>query len=86
MTPKEIFTKFNGLKTDMEKWAWLMNNQDKGITVECDNDYTCISVEGFDEDSEGWDDDCCGDFDNYIGRENGVLELLGVVGIKSESA
>ena len=85
MSPKEVFDKFNSLKTDMEKWAWLMENQDKGILVKCDNDYTYIEVEGFDEESDGWDDTCFGDFDDYIGWSSGVFDLLKTVGIKAEA-
>ena len=40
----------NALKTDREKWQWLMYNNDKdhGLTVKLDNDDTFIT----DEDGE----------------------------------
>ncbi len=84
MTPKEIFAEFNSMLNDTAKWAWLMKNQDKNVIVKCDNDWTYIIIEGFDEDSEGWDDDCCGDFDEYTGWTDGVMCLLKSVGIRAE--
>ena len=77
MTSKEIFAKFNSFKTDTERWAWLKENQDKGITVKCDNDDTYIVVEG--------DDDDFASFGNSIGWDDGVFDLLKAVGIKAES-
>jgi hypothetical protein len=77
MTSKEIFETFNNFKTDMERWSWLMNNQDKGIVVKCDNDNTYIVVDGDDDDSAS--------FRSYIGWDDGVFELLKAVGIKAES-
>ena len=81
MTKEEqikIWKEFKKLKTDEERWTFIINNQFKGIKINLDNDDTFGSFE--------WDDD--GDylfqFDDYIGWSDGILTLLSVVGIDAE--
>ncbi len=78
MTPKEIIKKFESIETDKDKWVWVQNNQDLGITVNLDNDDTFITVDS-DENGE------YGQFHGYIGWSDGVFDLLEVMGIKADS-
>tara|TARA_R110000868_G_scaffold48122_2_gene156805 strand:- start:510 stop:749 length:240 start_codon:yes stop_codon:yes gene_type:complete len=70
---------FKKLKNDEQRWKFVIENQDKGIIVHCDNDDTFITIEDSD------DDDNYDSFDNYIGWSDGVFCLLRVMGIRSES-
>ena len=74
----ELWKEFRKLKTDEERWKFIINNQFKGIKINLDNDDTFGSFE--------WDDD--GDyifqFDDYIGWADGIMTLLDVIGIDAE--
>lgn len=76
MNPTEL-DEFNALTNDVDRWRWVAANQDKGITVMCDNDQTYLRFEGYDDET--------GDFDDYIGWSRGVFTLLSALGIKAES-
>ena len=74
----EIWKEFKKLKTDEERWTFILNNQFKGIKINLDNDDTFGSFK--------WDDggDYLFQFDDYIGWSDGILTLLSVVGINAE--
>ncbi|WP_373031630.1 hypothetical protein [Sulfurovum sp.] len=65
------------IEGDINKWKWLMENQEAGLIVNLDNDDTFVT----DPDSE---DDFCVDFDGYVGWSDGVISLLEAIGIKAE--
>ena len=75
---KEIYDTFKNLPNDLERWTFILENQNKGITVFCDNDITSVVLE---DDVEG---DYNMKFTDYIGNSKGVFDLLTVVGIKVE--
>ena len=70
------FDEFKALKTDVERWQWLVENQDHNLAVLLDNDDTFL----VDNDSE----DNYARFDNFVGDSTGVLDLLKALGIKAE--
>lgn len=71
-----LLQEFNKLKTDKEKWKWLMTNQGKGLVVMLDNDDTFVVDEN--------DEETTGRFNEYIGWSDGVQILLDVIGIQAE--
>lgn len=76
---EELHKEFKKLKTDIKRWKWIIDNQDKDIIVQLDNDST-FAVFINDEDGE-----FVFHFDNYIGWSDGVFELLEAMKIKAES-
>ena len=74
----ELWKQFKELKTDYEKWAFIIDNKSKGIKIHLYNDRTFGRFE--------WDED--GDypfhFDDYIGWADGIMTLLDVIGIDAE--
>ena len=77
---KVLAKAFNSLKSDVDKWKWVIGHQHFGITVLCDNDDTCAC---FDEDHN--DEPEVLQFNGYIGWSDGVFDLLEAIGIKVES-
>ena len=73
---KNLLHEFEKLKTDEEKWIWVINNQENNIIVNLDNDGTFITIKGNDDDY--------GDFIDYIGWSDGIFSLLKAIGIKCE--
>jgi len=71
-----LFEGFNNLKTDVEKWKWVIDNQHLGFTVMLDNDDTFLSHP---ENNE------IGEFDGYLGWSDGAISLLEALGVESES-
>jgi len=71
-----VLDEFDELKTDEEKWKFVLENQDKGITVKLDNDDTFITVE---DDDEGY-----GHFHEYLGCSYGAVALLKALNVKCE--
>lgn len=65
---------FRKIKTDENRWKWLLENQGQGLVVMLDNDYTFVV------DSNDYDADSVG-FDEYLGWSDGVVALLRTVGI-----
>ena len=74
----ELWKQFKKLKTDYEKWAFIIDNKFMGIKIHLYSDNTFGRFE--------WDED--GDylfhFDDYIGWEDGIMTLLDVIGIDRE--
>lgn len=66
--------------TDRQRWEWVIANQALGIVVMLDNDQTFVVTP--DEDGE-WGDSL--DFDDYLGWSDGVIAVLELLGVKSES-
>ena len=64
--------------TDVERWQWVIANQHLDIVVWLDNDMTCVSMPGYDDDAEHFD------FDGYIGWNSTALALLEAIGVKAE--
>jgi len=60
---------------DVDKWDWLLNNQDLEPIVCLDNDGTFITFEEF----EGYSS-----FNEYLGWSDGVQTLLKVINIRAE--
>lgn len=60
---------------DIERWRWIINNQDQGLIVQLDNDLTFIIRED--------DEDFIIYFDGYIGWVNGVEDLLTALKVKA---
>jgi hypothetical protein len=77
MNYTEAKEKFENLPSDVERWRWIIENQDKGITVYPDNDMTFAC---FDNDP----DRIMLEFTHFIGWDEGVFDLLEAVGIKAE--
>lgn len=75
---EELFDQFEKLKTDKQRWDWIQQNQDKGITVNLDNDDTYAT---FDADEDG---DYVMQIQEYIGCSDGIFSLLEAMGIKCE--
>jgi hypothetical protein len=57
-------------KTDEERWAWVINNKNKGIIVLLDNDTTHWCFEN--------NNDVCYKFDRCIGYCTQLLDCLGI--------
>ncbi len=68
---------FAELKTDADRWKWIMSNQGNGLVVYLDNDNTFIVNEN-DEDMDTLK------FDDYIGWSEGAQSLLTAIGIAHE--
>lgn len=62
---------------DREKWVWLKDNQDIGVTVYLDVSETFVTFD------ECYDCDVI-QFDGYIGVSDGVHDLLDVFDIAHE--
>ena len=70
-----LFKQFNELKTDADRWQWVIDNQDKGVLVNLDNGDTYITIDG----TPGH-----ADFEHYLGWSEGVFDLLDAIGIRAE--
>ena len=66
------------LKTDKERWAYLLEKKDPFLLVLLDNDMTFVV------DSETTEDEESVDFDTYVGWSDGVQILLDAAGIANE--
>jgi hypothetical protein len=66
---------FNSLPNDIEKWKYVIENQDDKTIVLLDNDNTLITNEAGD----------IGRFSQYIGNSCGIGALLVAVGISAEN-
>ena len=74
---QKLFEEFESLKTDEQKWKWVLANQDKNITIYCDNDDTYGQIDDYPDEIL--------QFNWYIGWSDGIFHLLKAVGIKAES-
>ena len=70
------------MKSDEERWKWVIANQSNDMIIMCDNDMTWIE---FDIPDGEEPDDYIVDFDYFIGWADGIFDLLKVVGIKASS-
>ena len=68
---------FNKISSDVEKFKWLMENQDCGLCLTLDNDDMFL-VDTNDEDAE------TGRFESWIGTSPGILDLLEAAGIQAD--
>jgi len=74
---ENLVKEFESLKNDKERWLWAVNNQDKGITVNLDNDDTFITFDNI-------EDGPILQFDWHIGWADGIQHLLSAIGIKAD--
>jgi len=72
---EKLFKEFKGLKTDKERWAWIIKNQKYGITVWLGRVTTTAT---FDKHP----DDYLLNFYFAVGCGGGVFDLLDCVGVK----
>ena len=85
-TLKKIANNWNALKTDIERWKYILEHKDQ-IMVMLDNDDTIpVFCPGL---IPGWIEDyddlpSLNDFHQYLGNSEGVKDLLSVLGIKAE--
>lgn len=85
---KKLIQEFNEKKNDVEKYRFLL--QHPGVfKLHLDNDYTCLGLaDATCEDlTEGEIDelmDSIDEFDEYLGGGEGILDLLGAIGIIGE--
>lgn len=85
---KKIVDEFSGLKTDIEKYQYLLSFQDKSIfTFHLDNDDTYIvfsdkALVGIDEDQI--DNLQFPGFESWIGNGDGAFDLLTAIGFGAE--
>ena len=73
----DLIDEFNKVKSDRNKFTWLMSNQNKGLQLTLDNDDMFI-VDLNEEDSE------LGRFESWIGNAPGIMDLLLAVGIDAD--
>jgi len=66
--------------TDQERWQWVRDHQDEDIVVVCDNDDTFVMGD-YDDGSRG----VLFTFNEFIGYDAGIFNLLEAMGIKAES-
>jgi len=71
-----LIEEFKAFKDDKQRWEWLINHKDQGVSLELDNDITMVIC---DESGEY----AC--FDDYIGYSAGVFDLMAAIGINCES-
>ena len=76
----ELSNQFKLLKTDKERWAWLMVNRSDAIRIELDNDYMGIC---FWYENKGDDEGLFCHFSSFIGRTQGAYDLIEFLGIKT---
>ena len=77
---KKFVKHFNGLKTDVEKWEFLVENKYRDFHLVLDNDATfgCFK--------EDHDREFVMDFNYWIGSSIGTFDLLEAIGIEAEGA
>jgi len=72
MDKKELLSKFKKLKTDTQKWRFIIENKKQMPPILLDNDSTKIDLGRGDY----------FEFNKYIGYGDGVVNLLKAIGIK----
>lgn len=78
---KEIAENYNKIKTDKERFKFLMSHSDK-IKLVLDNDMTMVNF--ITEEDNDEIDISLKDLDDYLGNSEGVLNLLEFIGITAE--
>lgn len=73
----KLLNEFNNLKNDVDRWKWILKNQNKHIKIMLDNDDTYGVFDHIEESP-------IFQFDEYIGYDTGVLKLLKAVGIYAD--
>lgn len=75
----KLIKEFKSLRSDKQRWEWLIIHKDQGLRLELDNDDTIlIDIEYTGEDA------CYASFESYIGCSEGVLNLLHAIGIDAD--
>ncbi|MGL6193833.1 MAG: hypothetical protein ACRC2T_03315 [Thermoguttaceae bacterium] len=83
---KHVATAWNELKTDRERWEFLLKHKSE-YSLLLDNDSTTVSVSIPEEELQNIDfddiaDDLeCESFEDWVGWDNGVVLLFEVLGI-----
>lgn len=65
------YEEFNKLRNDTDRWSWVLDNADGNYIIYLDNDDTFVV---FNE-----DDTLVGQFDDYIGWNDGLVTLLEIL-------
>ena len=75
---KELAEKWNNLKTDEERWKYLLSHKNKiGLLLDNDATYPAFHSSVVPNDIEDYDDlPKIKAFDQYIGWSEGVFDLL----------
>jgi hypothetical protein len=83
---KEIAKKYNALKTDLERLAFL-KEQKGNLKVVLDNDCTMVEFDEIEDEekTEAISEIELKQFDDYHGWTNAVIELFEFAGITAES-
>ena len=76
----DFYEEFNKLP-DVDKWKLVKDNQDTGIIIYLDSDYTYGIIEGLEHEEVP---PYIFEFDYFIGNSEGVFELLTAMGIKCD--
>lgn len=78
---ENLTKRYNELKCDEERWAWIREHQHSGVLVMLDNDDTYGIFEGVE-----WveSEEQVLQLDGYIGTGPGISALLSFVGINHE--
>lgn len=72
---EKLFKEFKGLETDKERWAWIIKNHKRGITLRIDVDDTYATFDGMEKEYMLM-------FDSYLGWSDGVFDLLDCLGVE----
>lgn len=76
----KLIEDFNNLKNDKARWGFVLANKSK-LRLSLDNDDTMV----IDDNASDDDENNYGSFDNYIGWSDGVITLLGAIGVDADS-
>lgn len=80
----ELIKQFKALKNDKQRWQWVIENKDKGLRLELDNDCTIVIDTNIDERDHD-DVEYCSSFDGFVGWNECVIDLLQTIGIDADS-
>lgn len=80
MEAKKLLEEFDKLPNDVERWKWVQSHQDTGILIHLDNDDTSGTL----PDPDDPEDVLVFQFENFVGWDQGIDDLLKAVGIKAE--
>ncbi len=83
-----IAAQWNDLENDKDRWEYMLKHKGK-IGVMLDNDSTDARFREsiIPDDTEDYDDlPRLNSFDNWIGNDSGIYDLMSVLGIHAEGA
>jgi hypothetical protein len=81
----ELIKQFELLNNDAEKWQWIVDNKHLDFYIILDNDQTTICDNSINNEETYCDDiEYHANFEGFIGCNQGAIDLLSAIGIKSE--